>query len=261
MTTRTAECELNSDVRAGVIDLLYRLADDNLVIGHRDSEWTGLAPILEADIAFSSMAQDKMGHALTYYRLLHDLSEAAPDTLAFGRSAQAYRSCSLAALPKGDWAFSLVRQVFFDEAQAVRLQAMAKCSYEPLAQVARKLAGELKYHTMHGRMWIARLGSATDESQTRLREAVEQLYPHALGMFEAGPSDGLLASSGVLPQEATLLDAWNAAVRPIFAEVSIQLPNGRTQTAYSRYGKQPEALTQMLDDMQKVYRLDPTAQW
>ncbi len=202
-----------------------------------------------------------MGHALTYYRLLNELGEADPDTLAFSRKAEAYRSCSLVAIEKGDWAQSVVRQVFFDEAQAVRLSALASSSYGPLAQVARKLTGELKYHTMHGRMWVARLSSATEESARRMRDAVETLYPHALGMFEAGPNDDVLASSDIAPEEAALLNTWSTAVREVFSGAGIELPEAKRTTEYSRYGRQPAELTRLLDDMQKVYRLDPTAQW
>jgi len=101
---------LPARLKEAVIDLLFRMADDELILGHRDSEWTGLAPILEEDIAFSSMAQDEMGHALAYYRLLHELGEAEPDALAFSRKARQYRSCTLVSLPsERDWALSIMQ--------------------------------------------------------------------------------------------------------------------------------------------------------
>ena len=154
---------LNDRTRTALIDLLYRLADDELIIGHRDSEWTGLGPILEADIAFSSMAQDEMGHALAYYHLLSELGEGDPDTLAFGRSPEQFRCASLVSLPKADWGFSVLRQFLYDTAECVRLSALAHSAYRPLAHLARKLQSEEKYHLMHGRMWVLRLGDATDE--------------------------------------------------------------------------------------------------
>src|SRR5262245_49149105 len=158
MTTYQTATNLPDELRSAVIELLYRLADDSLIFGHRSSEWTGLGPILEEDIAFASMAQDKIGHALAYYNLMHDLGEADPDTLAYARPAEAFRCCSLVSLsvahtdsttpdlsnnPErdrllsgGDWARSLVAQFLCSEADAVRLAALATSAYEPLAALA-----------------------------------------------------------------------------------------------------------------------------
>src|SRR3990172_5302363 len=153
--------------REAAINLLYRLADDELVIGHRNSEWTGHAPILEADIAFSSMAQDEMGHAQAYYSMLHQLGERDPDTLAFGRKAREFRCASLVCLQKGDWGFSVLRHFLYDAAETLRLTAFANSSLVPLAQLAGKLRGEERYHLMHGRNWVLLLGNATEESRER----------------------------------------------------------------------------------------------
>src|SRR3990172_10572297 len=132
---------LPGTVREAVINLLYRLADDELIIGHRNSEWTGHGPILEADIAFSSMAQDEMGHARAFYEMLHELGGPDPDKMAFGRKARDFRCCSLVALPKRDWAFSIMRQFLYDAAETVRLAALMQSSLAPLAQLATKLRG------------------------------------------------------------------------------------------------------------------------
>jgi 1,2-phenylacetyl-CoA epoxidase catalytic subunit len=106
-------------------DLLYRLADDQLILGHRNSEWNGLGPILEEDIAFSSMAQDKLGHSLQLYTLLHQLGEAEPDTVAFTRNAPQFHCCQLVELPIGEYDFSLIRHFLFDHAELLRFEALA----------------------------------------------------------------------------------------------------------------------------------------
>ena len=132
-------------------DLLYRLADDDLIIGHRNSEWTGLGPILEEDIAFSSMAQDEVGHAQAYYMILHELlEEPAPDTIAFARHSSDFRSCHLVEYPIGGYAFSLVRHMLYDTAEAVRLNALSRSSFKPLAELSNKLAREELYHQLLG---------------------------------------------------------------------------------------------------------------
>ena len=101
-------------------DLLYKIADDQLILGHRNSEWTGFGPMLEEDIAFSSMAQDKLGHSLAFYKILNDLGEAEPDTVAFTRNANQFHNCQLVELPIGEYDFSLIRHFLFDNAEILR---------------------------------------------------------------------------------------------------------------------------------------------
>src|SRR5262249_40197694 len=210
--TQAVAPALDAKTRAAVIDLLYRLADDSLIIGHRNSEWTGLGPILEEDIAFASMAQDKVGHALAFYNLLHELGEPDPDHLAFLREPADFRCCSLVALEcfaemiaspqtslcnnpirdqlvaEGDSSLSLVRQFLFSEADALRMSALESSAYDPLARLARKLRGEIKYHTLHGRTILKHL-TATPDSRQRLQSALDALWGPALGMFEPTPHD------------------------------------------------------------------------
>ncbi len=283
MTSTATSEAMSTATKAAVIDLLYRLADDSLIIGHRNSEWTGLGPILEEDIAFSSMAQDKMGHALALYGLLHQLGEEPPDRLAFARGPRDYRCCDLVAMEflsgaatdgplcnnpvrdelvsRGDWAGSLVRQFLFSEADAVRMAALETSAYEPMAQLARKLRGELKYHTLHGRLLIERLGKATEDSRSRLNGVIERVWPQALGMFEPTKHGQTLASAGICPTEEALCDRWLGEVEPIIERSGLSRPKHAKPAYGGRAGNHPPELALLLDDMQRVYRLDPTAQW
>jgi ring-1,2-phenylacetyl-CoA epoxidase subunit PaaC len=119
-------------------ELLYKMADDQLIIGHRNSEWTGLGPIIEEDIAFSSMAQDKLGQSEHLYNLLNQLGEADADTVAFTRNANQFHNCQLVELPIGEYDFSLIRHFLFDMAEAIRFDMLAESSYEDLAKMAKK---------------------------------------------------------------------------------------------------------------------------
>ena len=105
-------------------ELLYKMADDQLILGHRNSEWTGMGPLLEEDIAFSSMAQDKVGHSLAMYTLLHQLGEHDPDTVAFTRNTTQFHNCVLVELPNGEYDFSLLRHFLFDTAEAIRFELL-----------------------------------------------------------------------------------------------------------------------------------------
>ena len=123
-------------------ELLYKIADDQLILGHRNSEWTGFGPLLEEDIAFSSMAQDKVGQSYALYQLLNQLGEQEPDTVAFMRNAQQFHNCQLVELPNGEYDFSLIRHFLFDTAEAIRFDLLSQSSYQPLADLAKKIKGE-----------------------------------------------------------------------------------------------------------------------
>lgn len=244
-------------------ELLYKMADDLLILGHRNSEWTGMGPLLEEDIAFSSMAQDKIGQSHALFQLLHQLGEQAPDTVAFTRNADQFHNCILAELPNGEYDFSLIRHFLFDTADALRWEMLTRSSYEPLAQLARKIQGELRYHTLHADTWVKQLGSATTESITRMQQSLTVAMPYALGMFEESPFEGALIAEGIFEGEARLREAWTIRVEKVISATQLTLPDWKlVQPAYGgRVGKHSEHLQPMLDEMSEVFRMDPTAEW
>ncbi len=245
------------------LDLLYRLADDQLILGHRNSEWNGLGPILEEDIAFSSMAQDKLGHSLQLYTLLHQLGETEPDTVAFTRNADQFHCCQLVELPIGEYDFSLTRHFLFDHAQLLRFEALAGSSYEPLAQVARKLRGELKYHALHANTWMKRLGTATDEAIERMQRSLDFTLPYALGIFEKTDAEAEIISSGLFVGEDELCGRWLESITKVLSQTALQVPDilSLTPVFGGREGQHTEFLQPLLDEMAEVFRLDPTADW
>jgi len=247
--------------RDAVVSLLYRMADDALIIGHRDSEWTGHAPILEEDIAFSSIAQDEIGHAQAFYQMLHELGEADPDQLAFARKPRAFRCATLVTLPKGDWAFSITRRFLYDVADTVRLTALSESTLVPLAQLVRKLRSEKKYHLMHGRSWMRRLGSATEISHAKMQAALDEAYPHALGLFEPTEADEVLAQAGICPTEEELRRQWESAVAPVLKEAVLRVDDSVKPVYGGRVGRHLPVLGELLESMQRVFSIDPAAKW
>lgn len=249
-----------------LIDLLYRLADDELLIGHRHSEWTGVAPILEEDIAFSSLAQDEMGHAQAYYALLHEaFGQDNPDTLAFMRDASQFKNAALTALPRQDWADAILRQCLYDCAEQVRMENYVNHPFTPLAALARKFWGEEKYHFLHARTWILKLGNGTEDSRARLQAALDFLWPYGLGLFEPSPPE-----TQDYFDENKLCHQWLQLVCPLLIEAGLtvdamQEQDGRwitqTQPIYGRYAPDDEHRQALVDSLQKVYRIDPSAQW
>jgi ring-1,2-phenylacetyl-CoA epoxidase subunit PaaC len=244
-------------------DLLYKMADDQLILGHRNSEWTGFGPLLEEDIAFSSMAQDKIGHSLALYTILHQLGETEPDTVAFARQASQFHNCILTELPNGEYDFSLIRHFLYDTAEAIRFEMLKTSTFEPLAQVARKVRGELRYHTLHANTWIKQLGVATEESIMRLQQSLDFAMPYALGIFEPSAYEHQLIESGIFLGEHTLKTQWIKKVEEVIAQTNLRLPDWETQIPVvgGRQGKHSKHLQPLLDEMSEVFNIDPTAEW
>ena len=244
-------------------ELLYKMADDQLILGHRNSEWTGIGPILEEDIAFSSMAQDKLGHSLAFYSLLHELGESGPDTLAYLRPAAQFHCCQLVELPIGEYDFSLIRHFLFDHAEAIRFEYLAQAAYEPVAKVAIKLRGELKYHVLHANTMVKRLGNATAESISRLQQSLNIAFPFALGMFEPSPYEADLQHENIFPAESIIQAQWLENIKKILSQTQLQLPepNAVSPVLGGRRGQHSEYLQPLLDEMAEVINIDPNEEW
>jgi ring-1,2-phenylacetyl-CoA epoxidase subunit PaaC len=158
---------------------LLEIADDELLLGWRNSEWTGIAPFLEEDVAFSSIAQNEIGHARALYELAgRDLGKSA-DGLAFDRAPEEYRSTPLVELRfVPDWARTIARHYLYETADQIRIEALKSSDDEEVAGLAAKIDREEVYHRMHAEMWLDRLGG-----EPRVQEALVELWPQALGIL------------------------------------------------------------------------------
>ncbi|MFC6998706.1 1,2-phenylacetyl-CoA epoxidase subunit PaaC [Rufibacter roseus] len=244
-------------------DLLYKIADDQLILGHRNSEWTGFGPMLEEDIAFSSMAQDKLGHSLAFYTLLHQMGEGDPDTVAFMRNADQFHNSQLVELPIGEYDFSLIRHFLYDNAEILRFESLSQSTNEEIAKIATKLKGEVRYHVLHANTLVKQLGSATQESISRLQQSLEYALPFALGIFEPSKHEQELIDAGIYSGEAALQNQWLERISAVLEKTHLKLPEiANLQPVYGgRYGQHTEHLQPLLDEMAEVFKIDPTAEW
>jgi ring-1,2-phenylacetyl-CoA epoxidase subunit PaaC len=170
-----------------VNELLLGLADDELVLGWRDSEWTGIAPLLEEDVAFSSIAQNEIGHARAVYQLLADDADA----LAFDRQLDEYRCAPFVELRLLDWARTIARRWLYEVADEIRIAALMEDDDPAVAGLAAKINREEAYHRMHAEMWRERIGETE-----KFRAAVDELWPYALGVLPSGQREALAARVG-----------------------------------------------------------------
>ncbi|HLG07700.1 MAG TPA: 1,2-phenylacetyl-CoA epoxidase subunit PaaC [Gaiellaceae bacterium] len=164
-------------------DLLLSIADDELILGWRNSEWTGIAPFLEEDVAFSSIAQNEIGHARALYELAAAELGTTADELAFDRSPEEYRCAPLVELRRLEWARTIARHWLYETADEIRLASLKASDDPEIAGIAAKMDREEAYHRMHAEMWIDRLLGSGD-GRSRLNEAVDELWPYALGVLD-----------------------------------------------------------------------------
>ena len=161
-------------------DALLEIADDELILGWRDSEWTGIAPFLEEDVAFSSIAQNEVGHARALYELAARELETTADELAFDRRPEEYRAAPLVELRRVDWAYTIARHVLYEAADEIRLEALKASPDTDIAGLAAKMDREEAYHRMHAQMWAERL-----RGEPRFQKALDELWPAAVAVLPA----------------------------------------------------------------------------
>lgn len=243
---------------------LIALGDDELVLAHRDSEWTGHAPILEEDIAFGNIALDELGHAISWYRVAAELlgedPQSYPDQLVYQRPPHEFRNVQMTELPKGDWAFTIVRQYLFDAYEMVRLVAMTTSTSDQVAQLAAKIRTEELYHQRHLRAWVLRLGLGTEESAGRMQRALDELYPYALQLFVAQPAQAELVDQRAVPDPEALETAWELEVVVHFERSGLKPPSTSSAPGTDR-SQHTEHLGQLVAEMQQVSRQHAGARW
>ena len=166
-------------------DILLPLADDELIVGWRNSEWTGIAPFLEEDVAFSSIAQNEIGHARALYEIVAEELGSTADALAYDRPLDEYRCAPLVQLRRMDWAATIARHVLYETADAIRIASLAASDDPVVAGIAARIDREEVYHRMHAEMWLDRLLASTD-GRDRLDRALDELWPYGLGVLDEG---------------------------------------------------------------------------
>jgi ring-1,2-phenylacetyl-CoA epoxidase subunit PaaC len=253
-----------NDTNASLLQYVLAMADDELILSHRDSEWTGHAPILEEDIAFTNIALDEMGHAAAWYAICAELEGQEPETysdrMVFQRPAGDFRCASMVELPNGDWAFSMLRQYLFDIAEKVRLQGLLTSVHMPLAKTAAKIRPEEAYHERHTSAWVIRLGQGTSESNRRMQTALDGLWGHALRLFEDDPGAERAIQAQFVPDGEGLRRRWEDEVTRALEHAGLSIPEVPTRPEGGR-SRHTDHLAALLDELQSVARGDPTAVW
>jgi len=243
------------------VPFLLHLADSNLILSQRNSEWCGHGPVLEQDIAITNISLDLLGQARNYYQYAATLmgSDATEDSLAYLRTEREFKNILLAELPKGDWAQTILRQFFFSQFQQLLLQQLLHSSDAQLAAMAEKNLKEINYHVRWSSEWVIRLGDGTTESHNRLRKAWEVLWPYTGEMFMPAEYE---TAFGV--DFSAIKNIWLDKVHAVVdtATLPLDIINDKVYMyTGGKTGTHTEHLGFILAEMQYLQRTYPGAEW
>lgn len=243
--------------------LALHLADNNLILGQRLSEWCGHGPVLEEDIALSNMALDYIGQATLLFK---HLSEASGDTKteddwAFLRDAWDYKNFLALELPNGDYAFTIARQYLYSEWYNLYLTELSKSSNTFLQEFALKSIKEVRYHLQHGRDWVLRMGDGTEDSHARIQKAINDIWNYTGEWFIPNANDTELSVNGICPNVESLHQSWMENVQATMNEATLQMPVSGWMHKGGREGKHTEHLGHLLSEMQFLQRTYPNSKW
>ncbi|MHB2264275.1 1,2-phenylacetyl-CoA epoxidase subunit PaaC [Aliihoeflea sp. PC F10.4] len=249
--------------RDPLLAFVLRLADDHLILGHRLSEWCGHAPMLEEDLAMPNMALDLIGQARALYQYAAELEGEGrtEDDFAYLRREREYTNCLMVERPNGDFAHTMLRQLYFAAFMEPMWRAMATSSDEKLAGIAQKAVKEVAYHIRHAGEWVIRLGDGTEESAARMTQAVDDLAPYVDELFDADDVTQAMVKAGIAPDPASLRAEFDRTVATIFAEAFLDMPTAPFAQRGGRDGRHGEAMGFLLADLQYMQRTYPGAVW
>lgn len=264
---------------------LIHLADNALILGQRNAEWTGHGPVLEQDIALTNISLDLIGqarnlfaHAAATFNAMNDAErtsadallprvwkmygrELQEDDLAFLRDERQYLNLLITELPKGDWAFTLLRQFFFSAYQYPLYQQLQQCADMQLAAIAEKSLKEVTYHLRWSSEWVIRLGDGTAESNRRMNKALQDLWPFTGELFWETDVEKNAALAGTGINMPLIQEAWQQTIQKILAAAGLQLPTAAAYQKGGKGGRHTEYLGYLLAEMQYLQRAYPNVTW
>ncbi len=245
------------------LQFLLRMGDNTLILGHRVSEWCGHAPVLEEDIALANTALDLIGQTQMWLGLAGEIDGGkSADDLAFLRDAWDFRNVLLVEVPNGDFGRTLMRQFLFDAWHSIMLGRLMKSSDERVAAIAAKASKEVTYHLERSGDTVVGLGDGTEESHTRMQEALDYLWPYVGEMFASDDVDAEMVAAGIAPNPASLRAEYDALIMRVLSEATLTIPESRFAHKGGRDGRMhTEHLGHLLTQMQWLQRAYPGASW
>ncbi len=252
------------DQNAALFQFLLRMGDSTLILGHRLSEWCGVAPMLEEDIALANTALDLIGQTQMWLGLAAEVEGAGRDAdqLAFLRDVWDFRNLLLVEMPNGDFAQTLMRQFLFDAWHSVQLGHLIKSADARIGDIASKASKEVTYHLERSSEIVVALGDGTEESHDRMAAALEYLWPFANEMFVRDDVDAAMMQAGIAPDPESLRDEFDGLVNHVLGQATLERPDSEFAHKGGKSGRQhTEHLGHLLTTMQWLQRAYPNSNW
>lgn len=254
------------------IDYIIHLADDALILGHRNSEWCGHGPVLEQDIAITNISLDLIGQSRYFYQYAAELmngDKASPlktepvteDTLAYLRDSREFKNCLLVEQPNGDWAKTILRQFLFSTYQFYLYGQLQNSKDNQIAAIAEKSLKEVTYHLRWSSEWVIRLGDGTKESRQRMLNAIDELWMFTGELFSVTGFELKVLSDGIAVDPALIRVPWEEKVKEIFNEATLPYPSKVFMQAGGKEGVHTEHMGYVLAELQFMQRAYPNSEW
>ena len=242
---------------------VLRIGDTCLILGQRLAEWTGHAPVLEEDIALANMALDLVGQARALLTRAGQIEGRGrdEDQLAYLRDERDYLNVTLVELPRGDFAFTVVRNAMVATLLKLLWARLSNSSDAELAAIAGKAIKEARYHQQHAADWVVRLGDGTAESRRRTEAALSTLWRYTPELFSIDAVDETARATGLGPRWAEVQDEWTHEMAEILAAASLATPAESGFRSTGKQGVHSEHMGYILAEMQHLQRSFPGGAW
>lgn len=247
-----------------LINYTLHLADSSLMMGHRLSEWAGHGPMLEQDIALSNISLDLIGQARNFYQYAASMKDdATEDSLAYLRDAREFKNLLITEIQNGDWAKTVLKLFFFSTYQFCLYQKLFHSADHQLSAIAEKSLKEVTYHVRWSGEWVIRLGDGTGESNTRMKKALEDIWPYTGEMFEPAEYEAVLLNNSVSVNVSEIKNSWIEKVKETFEEATLQYPFDEKLWMHTggKTGLHTEHLGHILAELQFLQRAYPGCEW
>jgi ring-1,2-phenylacetyl-CoA epoxidase subunit PaaC len=253
----------DADLRAVLFETLLRLGDDSLILGQRLSEYCGHAPSVEVDLSLANIGLDLVGQATWFLNAAGEAEGKGRDgdALAFRRDVLDFRNCWLVEQPNGDFAQTMARQFLFSTWQKMLFDRLVSSSDATIAAVAEKAVKEVAYHQELASEWVIRLGDGTDESRRRMADGLDWMWRFVPELFEMDELATAAAARGIGVDVTLFRDDYDARIRAVLAEATLEAPNDQRPILGGRRGHHSEHLGHILAPMQFLQRTYPDATW
>lgn len=246
-----------------LVQYIYGIADNALVLGQRLGEWCGHGPNLETDIAMTNMSLDLFGQVRSYYQYAAKLlgGNANEDTVAFLRNENEYKNVLLVEQPNNDFAFTVARQYLFDEFHLLLLDQLQYSKDATLSAIAKKSIKEASYHRRFSSDWLKRLGDGTPESHQRMQSAVDNLWTFTDELFHMTDADKEMVAQGVGVDVSQFKQTYYDKVSALLEEATVKVPDLKFFQKGGKMGIHTEHMGYLLADMQYMQRAYPNMTW